>query len=88
MVLALASFSVSFVHLGPWGTPVALLFAGIKAVLVALFFMELIAQGFTSRLALVTAVIFALILAALAAGDVLTREAPPLQPRYRSSETL
>src|SRR5690348_15759484 len=80
LALGLVSFFVSFVHTGPWGMPLALLIAAAKAGLVALFFMELAVQGFTSRLAIAAGVAFFLLLFGLTTADVLTREPPPLRP--------
>lgn len=80
LVLAAASFALSFVHLGQLALPVALLIALAKAALVVMVFMELIAQPFTNRVVLVTAVAFVVLLAGLVAADVATRAREPLRP--------
>lgn len=41
MVLLVATVAVAYVHLGPLATPVAMLIATVKALLVAWFFMHL-----------------------------------------------
>lgn len=77
MVLALASLLLSQLAAGrPWATPVALIVAGTKAVLIALFFMHLSKGRVSSRLAALTAVSLIGILALLMAADVATRAVP------------
>jgi cytochrome c oxidase subunit 4 len=83
MALAAASFGLSFVDLGGATVPVALTIATLKALLVALFFMELLDQRFTNRAVLIAALAFVVLLASLMGADVLTRDPPPLQPAVR-----
>ncbi len=72
-VLWAVSFGLSYVHLGWASLPVALVIAASKAVLVALFFMELV----HARPSIVVTVLVALVLAAILVGltvaDVITR---------------
>jgi cytochrome c oxidase subunit 4 len=75
-----ASFGVSYVALGSWSLPLALTIAGAKALLVALFFMELVHERASLNLALGAAVTLIAILIAFMVGDVATRPAPPLVP--------
>jgi len=71
--LTLLSFWSSHVHLGAFGTPVALGIAAIKVTIVALVFMGMVDEPASSRVAGITAVLFVVLLASLAAVDVLTR---------------
>jgi cytochrome c oxidase subunit 4 len=79
-LLALAGLSLAlrYAHLGAFGVPVALVIAGAKAVLVAVFFMEILVERVTVRLAMGTGVVLLGILLALIAADILTREPAPL----------
>lgn len=81
-LLGLAGLSLlaSRVHTGAWALPLALAIALAKVALVAVVFMELRVARFVARLALVVAAAFIVLLAGLMAGDVATREAPPLRP--------
>ena len=67
------TFALSTLHLGAWALPVALLIAVTKASIVALFFMHLWDHAGASRLVLVTAVLFVVVLSSLVVADVLTR---------------
>lgn len=69
-----ASFGLSYVSLGAAAIPVALAIAVVKAVLVVLFFMELVHERASIRLTLVTALALVTILVGLTVADVLTRE--------------
>ncbi|HEX4338557.1 MAG TPA: cytochrome C oxidase subunit IV family protein [Polyangiaceae bacterium] len=73
LVLTLTSFTLSYAHLGVFGMPVALAIAAVKVALVALFFMRLVDEPASHRVAGVTAVLFVILLASLSAVDVLTR---------------
>ena len=79
-VLAGASFALSFVHLGAMTVPVAMAISLAKALLVAIFFMELIAQRFVNRFAVIGALTMILLLVGLMLADVATRSVPPLLP--------
>lgn len=59
-----------------WATPLALVIAGAKALLIAGFFMHLSRGRVSSRLAGLTAVGLIGILASLMAADILTRVVP------------
>ncbi len=74
MVLALASFLLSFLHLGMGGAFIALSIGLIKAVLIATFFMELIDQPSISRWAFAVGIGLALLLLVMIGTDVLTRQ--------------
>ena len=74
-LLALSALALggAFLHLGVFTIPVALGIAGIKALLVAAYFMHLIDQPPSHRIAAVSGLLLLLILIALAAGDIATR---------------
>jgi len=76
IVLASVSFGLSFVHLGAWSPVVALGIAGLKAVLIAAFFMHLVEQASISRWFFGLGLILAAILFVMISADVLTRERP------------
>jgi caa(3)-type oxidase subunit IV len=73
LLLAGASFALSYVSLGIWTLPAALAVAGLKVWLVVVVFMRLGGTAGTPRLVAATAVLLALTLAGLAAADVATR---------------
>jgi cytochrome c oxidase subunit 4 len=79
LVLAGISLALRFAHIGSYSFPVALGIAAIKAVLVALFFMELIHEKGTVRFAILTGVSLFTLLMVLVVADVLTRSVPPLK---------
>ncbi len=78
IVLALISYGLSFARLGTLSVPLALSISVVKVTLVAVFFMELVAQQFVNRFVVVTAMLMLSTLIVLMAADVLTRETPPL----------
>ena len=80
MFFAGLSFFLSFLDLGVMTVPVAMLISLIKALLVAIFFMELIEQRFVNRFVLIGAAAFVVLLISLMVADVLTRGTPPLLP--------
>jgi cytochrome c oxidase subunit 4 len=61
------------VHLGEWSLVAALLIAATKGSIVALFFMHLWDRPGTSRLVLVGATLFVVVLVTLVVADVSTR---------------
>jgi len=66
--------AAAFVNLGPFNTIVALAIASTKAVLVVLFFMHVkYAHEKMTKLVIVTAIFFLLILLALSMADYATR---------------
>ncbi len=80
LMLAGLSFGLSYLRLGAWALPVALGTALVKAALVLGIFMEMSRESSSIRLAGVAAATMLLLLAGLAALDVVTRDAPPLLP--------
>lgn len=79
MVLAGISLALRFAHLGSFSFPVALGIALVKALLVAIFFMEILHEKVTVRFAFVTCLSLFALLMVLTVADVLTRPIPPLQ---------
>lgn len=74
LLLTGLAFGVSYLPLGPWGSPVAMSIALGKSVLIALFFMHLVEHGVSSRITITVAVALAMFLVGFALLDVGTRE--------------
>lgn len=73
LLLSALALGGAFLHLGAFTIPLALALASVKALLVAAYFMHLIDQPPSNRVAAVSGLLLLLILIALAAGDVATR---------------
>jgi cytochrome c oxidase subunit 4 len=80
MLLAALSLALRFAHLGDFGFVAALGIALVKAVLVALVFMELAYERPTVRIAFVAGLVMVAFLMTLVIADVMTRATPPLPP--------
>jgi cytochrome c oxidase subunit 4 len=78
LLLAGISLALRFAHLGSFGFLAALLIAVVKAVLVAIVFMELWHEKPSARLAFAAGLSLFALLLALVVADVLTRTIPPL----------
>ena len=78
LVLWAVSFGVSYVPMGAASLPVALAIAALKAILVALFFMELVRETLSVKVTMVSALLMTATLIAFMVADVATRDAPPL----------
>jgi caa(3)-type oxidase subunit IV len=89
LVLATASLSIGvFVHV-PYLAPAAsLVIAGVKAVLVLWIFMHLAEQPFRTRLAVGVALLLVLLLIALTAADVATRQLVSRRPHPMPSDAF
>ena len=74
------TFGLSHVEMGSYALFVALGIAGLKAAVVALFFMHLWDQKGATRLVLVGSVLFVVVLATLVVADVSTRFPAALPP--------
>jgi len=74
-LLALAGLSLAlrFAHLGTLGMGIAMLIAALKAGLILVFFMEILDERATVRLAFAAGVTLFALLLALVVADVLTR---------------
>ncbi len=80
LLLAALSLVLSRLDLGVLSYPVALGIAVLKAVLVAVFFMEILHEAAATHLAIGAGLsLFALLLTLLVA-DIVTRTVPPLGP--------
>lgn len=77
MALAGASWAASYLHLGKLGVLVAILIAGVKAVVVGLIFMELIDERPSTRFVALTAIALLVVFIGLVAADPATRDAAP-----------
>jgi cytochrome c oxidase subunit IV len=80
-LLLLAGFSLAmrFAHLGGFSFLVGLGIATIKATLVAIFFMEILTEKVTARIAFTVCLSLFGLLLALIFADILTRAAEPLE---------
>jgi|ERR1700729_3690379 cytochrome c oxidase subunit 4 len=76
MVLTVVTAAVSFVDLGPFNTIVALIIATCKALLVVLFFMHVkYASEKLTKLVIISAIFWLMILLLLSLADYGTRSA-------------
>jgi cytochrome c oxidase subunit IV len=80
LALTAASLLLSFLSLGAFEFVVGFGIATIKAAIVVIIFMHLIEQDTSHRLIAVVGFVFIVILTALTAADVLTRE--PQEPPH------
>ena len=80
LALWIASWAISYANLGTWSLVVALVIAGAKAVLVALFFMELIVEKPSFNFAIGAGVMLISVLVFFMVADVATRESPGRAP--------
>jgi cytochrome c oxidase subunit 4 len=78
LVLAAFSLAMRFAHLGTLGYLVAMGVAVIKAVLVAIFFMEILTEKASAHLAFAACLSLFALLLSLVVADVITRPVPPL----------
>ncbi|HVU05930.1 MAG TPA: cytochrome C oxidase subunit IV family protein [Polyangiaceae bacterium] len=74
LVLTGTSYGLSFVHLGAYAAPVALGIAAVKVLVVALYFMGLLDEPPSHRLAAVAAAFFVILLVVFTRADVVTRQ--------------
>lgn len=82
LVLALASFLLSYVALGAFALPIALVIAALKIAIVLSVFMDFWRQSASVKFAALTALFMLFLLAALMAADGKTRSAPPQKPEF------
>jgi cytochrome c oxidase subunit 4 len=78
LLLAGVSLALRFAHLGSYGFLAALLIAVVKAVVVAIVFMELGHEKPSARFAFAAGLSLFALLLVLVVADVLTRTIPPL----------
>ncbi len=72
-VLTILTVTVSHIDLGPWNLVVAMMIAGLKATLVALFFMHLLYDNKFYLVAFGSAIIFVTIFISLIMFDTMRR---------------
>ena len=77
-VLAGTSLALRFANLGDAGFPVAMAIAALKAILVAVFFMEILTEKPAVGIAFLTGVAFVAILVVFVVADIVTRSVPPM----------
>lgn len=80
LALAGLSLGLSYLSLGSWETPVAMVIATLKTLLVLMVFMHLVEQGVSNKLVVVAAMAFVILLITLLGLDVVTRLHPPALP--------
>jgi cytochrome c oxidase subunit IV len=73
LALWILSWAVSYADLGTWSLVIALVIAAAKAILVALFFMELIVEKASFNLAILSAMLLISFLVSFVLADVATR---------------
>lgn len=73
LLLTAATTAVAFLDLGPFSTVLAIAIAGAKALVIALFFMELLVSPNLVKVVAIAALIWLGILITLTAGDYVTR---------------
>ena len=76
MVLTALTTWVAFIDLGPLNVVIMLVIAGVKASLVVLWFMHARYESTLTRVAIVGAVFWLLVLIAMSASDVFIRFRP------------
>ncbi len=74
--LTLITTLVAFLDLGPFNAPIAILIAGIKTMLVVLFFMHLLYSGKLNWTVAIAGLFWFLIFVVLTVGDYATRMWP------------
>jgi cytochrome c oxidase subunit 4 len=77
MLLLALTFGSSYVPLGAWNTAINMAVSCAKALLIALFFMELRGAGALLRLAAIVGVIWLALLFGLSGTDYATRANSP-----------
>lgn len=73
LVLTVATVSVSYVHLGFWNVPVALLIASTKVTFVLLYFMHLKYEGPVIKISFISTALFLAIMIGFTFWDVAFR---------------
>ncbi|MGA7120683.1 MAG: cytochrome C oxidase subunit IV family protein [Polyangiaceae bacterium] len=80
LVLWVVSWGISYVDLGTWSLVLALGIAAVKALLVILFFMEIVLEKASIHATLAVGLAMVALLVCFMIADVRTRETPPLRP--------
>jgi len=85
LALWATSWALSYADLGRLSLPVAIAIAAAKAILVALFFMELVTERFTVRVTVIAAGLLIATMMGLMVADVATRFPPPYSAPGRTT---
>lgn len=80
LVLTTLTFGLSYLPLGPWEMPVAMLIAAAKGALVILFFMHLVEMKRVIALVPLAVIGFMTLLLGLMGADVISRHTFPPAP--------
>jgi cytochrome c oxidase subunit IV len=80
LLLTTGSFGIAHLDLGRAALPIALFIAGIKSVLIALFFMHLLEQRASNALVFGTAIFFLLLMLVVVLLETATRFRPSVPP--------
>jgi cytochrome c oxidase subunit 4 len=80
MILTAVTTWVAFIDLGPMNVVIMLVIAGVKASLVVLWFMHARYESTLTRMTIVGAVFWLLVLIVISAGDVFIRARPEVVP--------
>ncbi|RKG57083.1 cytochrome-c oxidase [Corallococcus sp. AB011P] len=88
LLLTALTYGLHKLHHGAWSLPVALLIAGAKGLLIALFYMHLREQRASNGLVLVTSVVFVAVLLAVCVLETHTRFRPTIPPGPFAVEAL
>jgi cytochrome c oxidase subunit IV len=87
MLLTAVTTWVAFINLGPLNVVIMLVIAGVKASLVVLWFMHARYESTLTRMAIVGAVFWLLVLVVISASDVFLRARPEALPVVSSPAT-
>jgi cytochrome c oxidase subunit IV len=85
IVLAILTTFIAFIDLGPFNTPIALVIALIKMLLVLLFFMHLLYSAKLIRVVVIAGFFWLALLIGLTLTDYHTRDWIPDPPPWSSS---
>lgn len=87
LALTALTTGVAEIDLGMFNTPIAMLIAGAKAALVAIFFMHLKWSGYRIRFAAVAGLLWLALMFAFVLGDIFTRHIPAQPTGWSESAT-
>jgi cytochrome c oxidase subunit 4 len=73
LILTYATVEVAGIHLGIWNVPVALAIACTKASVIGLWFMHLKKSPALTKLSVIAAMVWFIVLIGMTIGDYLTR---------------
>lgn len=85
LVVISINLGLSFLDLGEWGMPVAMVLASISILIVVLIFMHLLEHAPTAWLVMMTVVFFLVLLSSLMILDVISRTPEPPPPYFEDA---